>query len=494
MKVTFRPRLPLAMAALPVGLLFALLPVQKPNSSQSQPPQKTKVTFNKDIAPIIFDHCSSCHRPDTAAPFSLLNFQDVSQRGKFIDEVVRQKYMPPWKPGPCSFPFENQNSLSDHQIQLINRWVSEGMPKGDGEAPPPPSFYGNWQLGQPDRIVQMPKAFQVPATGPDVYRNFVIPLHLPEGVYIKAIEFHPSARRVVHHCLFFYDSSGYAASLDGKDGQPGFDGLMAIAQIALHSGGNNGQGALAITSFGGSGTAQDHTSFGSLGGWAVGADAIKLPAGLAYYLPKGSDIILSTHFHPDGKVESERSEIGIYYSKEPPRQPFTTILLPPVFGAVSGIDIPAGQSQYTITDSIKLPAAVKAFGVAGHAHYLGKTMLLTATLPSGKTETLLNIPDWDFNWQGQYQYKNPVSLPAGTVLKSTITYDNSINNPHQPSNPPKQVWWGEQTTDEMGSLILLLYPDDPKQMGSIKMANLFHLQETYMAHRGHLHGLGESRN
>lgn len=479
------PKLPFALAVLPFGLICALLPAHRNQPNAASPLQNSTPTFNQDIAPIVFEHCSSCHRPDTAAPFSLLTYQDLAQRGRFIDRVVSQKYMPPWKPGPCSFEFKDQNSLTDSQIHLIHAWVANGMPQGTGAAPTAPTFYGNWQLGQPDLVVQMPKAFKVPATGPDVYRNFVVPLNLPKGVYIKAIEFHPSARRVVHHCLFFYDSSGYAKTLDGKDGQPGFDGLMGIAKVIMHPNGSKAGAAGAFS--GGSGTEANHSSFGSLGGWAVGTEALKLPEGLAYYLPKSSDIILSTHFHPDGQVEEEKSTIGIYFSKEAPRQEFTSLLLPPLFGTLSGLNIPPGDHNYTITDSFKLPTSVKVFGVAAHAHYLGKLMLLTATLPDGTVQTLLNIPDWDFNWQGQYQFKDAVSLPAGTVLNATLTYDNSSDNPHQPSNPPKRVWWGEQTTDEMGSLIVLLYPDDPNQLKAISWAGFLHVGETILTHKNTPH-------
>ncbi len=476
----------------PIGIGAAVFPfrISTPSSAVAPKPSSPP-TFNQNIAPIIFQHCSSCHRPHTAAPFSLLNYKDVAQRGAFIASVVRKKYMPPWKLVSCSVQFRNQNILSSSQIDEIQEWVKDGMPKGKGLPPQAPHFDGNWNLGQPDLIVKMPRAFTIPASGPDIYRNFVVPLHLSKGTYIKAIEFHPSARRVVHHSLFYYDATGYAQKLDGQDGQPGFSGLMAIRKIAMHSSGH-ARAIQSIASFGGSGTAANHSEFGSLGGWAVGANAVMLPHGLAYYVPKSSVLILSTHFHPDGRVEHEQSVIGLYFAKSPPRQAFTTILLPPVFGAVSGIDIPAGDKDYEIHDSFKLPVAIKAFGVTAHAHYLGKKMLLTATLPSGKVLTLLNIPNWDFNWQGQYQYQQAVNLPAGTVLHSLITYDNSASNPHQPNNPPKEVWWGEQTTDEMGSLILLVYPDQPSQMKSLNLATLWHLRADYLANRGHLHGLGAS--
>ena len=170
---------------------------------------------------------------------------------------------------------------------------------------------------------------------------------------------------------------------------------------------------------------------GNLGGWALGGQPRPLPEGLAYFVPRRSDLILSTHFHPSGRVEEEASTVGLYFAGQPPRG-FTAIALPPLFGALTGMVIPAGEEHFTLTDSFVLPVDVKAFAVGGHAHYLGKEMTLTATTPEGETQTLFAIDDWDFSWQEQYQFKEFVPLAKGTRLDASIKYDNSAANPKEP--------------------------------------------------------------
>ncbi|HWD40150.1 MAG TPA: hypothetical protein VG944_14970, partial [Fimbriimonas sp.] len=332
----------------------------------------------------------------------------------------------------------------------------------------------SWKLGEPDMILEMPKAYHVPADGNDIYRNFVIPVHIPDDVYIRAVDFEPSCRAVVHHCLFYFDTTGLARQADGVDGQPGYDGSVG-AVLGPKSRGDEAD------SFGSS---VKGLKAGNLGGWAVGAQPEQLPEGLAYTLPKGADVILATHFHLDGKPEVEKSKIGLYFAKKPPTKEFASLLLPPIFGFFSNLDIPAGQKDYTLIDSFTLPVAVKAFSVSAHAHYLGKDFQLTATLPDGAVKNLFTIPKWDFNWQGGYRYQDYVSLPAGTKLTSTMHYDNSSDNVNNPSNPPKHVKWGEQSTDEMGSLILSVVPEKDGDMESLKKAYMTHLINTITAHDG----------
>ncbi|MBT7865046.1 MAG: hypothetical protein HN763_01640, partial [Opitutales bacterium] len=188
----------------------------------------------------------------------------------------------------------------------------------------------------------------------------------------------------------------------------------------------------------------------------------------AYHLPKGSDIILSTHFHPSGKEETELSIVGLYFSKEPPKQRFTGIQLPPAFGALAGVNIPAGESNYTKKDSFVLPVDVKAFGISSHAHYLGKRMKMTATLPDGELKELLTIDDWDFSWQEQYRYEDYVFLPAGTRLDGEVVWDNSEDNINNPNTPPKRVAWGRESDDEMGSVTLQMVAANPSEFGRLR--------------------------
>jgi hypothetical protein len=327
------------------------------------------VTFNKQIAPIVYNNCSSCHRPGEAAPFSLLSYQDVAKRGKLIAAVTKSRYMPPWKAEKTSFSFRDERRLKSGEIELIEQWVKDGMPEGDAaDAPPAPRFASGWKLGEPDLVLELPAAFHVPPDGADIYRNIAMPLGLTEDKWLTAIDMKPTARAVVHHVLYFADPTG--KTHERKEGdQPGFSGMIP--------------GAAPI----------------GLGGWAVGAQPHMQPEGLALKLPKGSDFIIQYHFHPDGKPETEKATIGLYFAKEAPKRTLANIQLPPVFSLFAGLDIPAGEKDYVLKDSFTLPVDFDAVSVGAHAHYIATRMKMTATLPSGEVLTLLSIKDWDFAWQ-----------------------------------------------------------------------------------------------
>jgi len=390
------------------------------------PPEQ--VTFSETVAPIIYQNCVTCHRPGEAAPFSLITYDDVKKRGTLIATVTKSRYMPPWHAIHGFGEFKEERRLSDEQIASIAEWVAQGMPQGDStKLPKLPEFTEGWHLGKPDLIVEMPVAYEVPASGPDIYRNFVVPTNLTDDRWVRAIEFRPGARKAVHHALFGYDTTGQVRKLDAADDQPGYSTTM---------GGNFTNSA----------------NSPSLGGWAVGNVPEFLPEEFALSLPKGADLVLQMHFHPTGKPETEKSVIGIYFSKKAPERNLKGVELPPLYGFGAGINIPAGKSDYTIEDSLTLPVDAQAFGVFVHAHYVAKEMKATATLPDGSVQPLIWIQDWDFNWQDVYTYKTLVTLPKGTRIDVRVTYDNSANNPRNPNNPPKPVMWGERTFDEMASV------------------------------------------
>lgn len=391
-------------------------------------PARGEVTYHRDIAPIVYQNCTSCHREGESAPFPLSTFEEVSRKAKTIARVIEDRYMPPWHASTAHIPFQDVRRLSDGEIATFTAWVAAGKPVGDpADAPPRPDFPRGWQLGEPDLVVTMAQAYEVPADGPDIYRNFVLPLDLPEDKWVKAVELRPSARSVVHHSLFFLDDSGTARSLDGKDGKPGFGGM-------------------------------GFRKSGSLGGYVPGATPRRLPGDLARPLPKGSDIVLSTHFHPSGKIENEQTTLGLYFADAPPSRKLEEVQVPPGFGRGVGIDIPAGEANYTIEDTFTLPVDYEAISVGGHAHYICETMKMTATFPDGTEKVLLEIADWDLDWQDTYYFAEAVILPAGTVIKSVITYDNSAANPDNPHTPPKRIKWGRESTDEMGSITLVGVP------------------------------------
>ena len=386
-------------------------------------------TFNQHIAPIIYRNCSACHRPGEAAPFSLLSYEETKKKARTIAKVVALRNMPPWQAGPASYPYRDERRLTDAEIAQIKDWTEAGMPEGSGEKPAPPQFASGWRLGEPDLVVEMPEAYHVPADGPDIYRNLAVPLGLTNDQWITALDMRPSARAVVHHVLYFADTTG-RAHLKRDGAEPGFKGMPA------------GRSTVA------------------LGGWAVGAQPHFLPEGFSLHVPKGSDLVIQYHFHPSGKPEAEKTRVGLYFARKPPERLLVRVQMPPAYSLFSGLDIPAGEKDFVIRDSYTLPVAIDALSLGAHAHYICKQMKMTATLPGGETKTLLNIADWDFAWQDRYYFKELVPLPKGTRLDAEIHWDNSADNPHNPSSPPVRVTWGEETKDEMGSISLIAVPHE----------------------------------
>jgi mono/diheme cytochrome c family protein len=445
-----------------IACLFAVLLLVSIGGLAQQPVGSARtaaVTFSETIAPIVYANCVTCHRAGEAAPFPLVTYEDVAKRGALIARVTESRYMPPWHAAEGHGEFIGERRLTHDQIAAIGAWVKQGMPRGDAaKMPRLPAFPADgWRLGQPDLIIEMPVGFDVPASGPDVFRNFVIPTQLTEDKWVRGVEFRPGARKVVHHAIFAAVAGGSLAALDGADGRPGFGGMSAVGVV------NNQQDSR------------------GLGGWAVGAQPMMFPHGLASRLQKGSDFLLQLHFHPTGKPETEKSLIGLYFTDTAPPKNLMTIGLPDLFGFGWGIDIPPGDKNYTITDSFTLPGDVKVFSAAAHAHYLARQMKVTATLPDGSTKPMIWINDWDFNWQDTYVYKEPFTLPKGTRLDATITYDNSADNPRNPLNPPRRALWGEQSFDEMGAVNFAVQVVNDSEVSAVEQAVAARLKTTIQA-------------
>ncbi|MEQ1827641.1 MAG: redoxin family protein [Pirellula sp.] len=400
--------------------------------------RKDAPTYSGSVAQILHERCCRCHRPGQSGPFSLLEYKQVVEHSQTIAAVIANGYMPPWKPVHHGIEFANNRKLSDRERETILNWIEAKCPVGDaGQLPAPPKYVGDWSLGTPDLIVRLDRPFPIPADGPDLYRSFAFPVGLPEDKWIKAIEVRPTARGVVHHALFFVDTDGNAKHQKSRDGLPGFVGMNFL----------RGRGNMLDR-------VPENMSRG-LGGYVPGAMPNLLPGDLARLLPKGSDIVMQTHFHPSGKAENEQTELGIYFAKATPSQRLVSVQLPPLFGMGAGIDIPAGKSDFHIRDSYRLPVAIRGVEIGGHAHYLCTRLVMRAKRPDGQEVVLLEIDDWDLDWQDQYIFKTPIDLPAGTELSVDLWYDNSDKNPENPFHPPQRVAWGRESTDEMGSITLL---------------------------------------
>jgi hypothetical protein len=403
-------------------------------------PAGEKLTFNKHIAPLVFERCAGCHHPGEVAPFPLLSYGDVKKRAKQIADVTGSHFMPPWKPVEGHARFIAERRLSNDEIGLIPRWVEQGALEGDArDLPSAPKFDDGWKLGPPDIIVTMPEPFNVPAEGPDIYRNFVLPLTVPEGKYIKALEYRPSNRRVVHHALCATDFSANPRKLDEADPLPGYKGSLNIPGILFP---------------------------GSLSAWTPGRDPMPLPDGISMPWKKGADLVMQLHLHPSGKPEVEQSSLGFYLTDEPPTRSMVDV------GMIDRkIDIPPGERAFKTHDEFRVPVEMEVFGIFPHMHLIGREMKVTAHPPGGEPFSLIWIDDWDFNWQAYYQYAQPLRLPAGTRVTMDAVHDNSAANFRNPNNPPARVLHGEQTTDEMSAVLIQLVPVRESDLDQMMTAN-----------------------
>lgn len=408
---------PPAVASIPaVGCLFP----QRPTSQNAD-----SVTYNREIAPLLSARCQNCHRPGQVAPFALTSYREAAAHAAMLVEVTHRRIMPPWIPAANAQPkFVGERWLTVDELSLLKRWFEAGCPEGDAaDLPPPPEFVEGWQLGRPDLVVRMPESFTVPAEGPDLLQNFVIPLEIPEDKLVAAIEFHPGNKRVVHHAVLFLDDKGQARRLDRATPEPGY------------------------SNFGGPGFLPS----GALGGWSVGNTARRLPNEMGRYLKRGSDLVVQVHYHPTGRSEVDQSEIGLYFVDRPVAESLQqpARLVGSLWMANYEMDIPAGVADYRRATTYRLPKDVILVGIVPHMHLLGRAMKVTATRPDGEVQTLIDVPQWNYNWQDEYYYEQPFALPAGTVLSVEAAFDNSADNPVNPSSPPRRVTWGDETTDEM---------------------------------------------
>ena len=407
-----------ALGALVALVLASRLPS---TSGQSAPDNRAQsATWSKEIAPIVQQHCQGCHHPGDIAPFSLVSYDDAYQQRQKILRAVERRKMPPWKPVPGFGDFLDVRRLSDGEITLIRDWVTAGAPEGNAkDLPPPRQWTDTWTLGAPDAVLAPESAYEVPSADRDLYRCFVIPTSFPEDRYLSAVDFVPGNRKIVHHVLTYLDTTGASVKLDEDD--PG----------------------LGYTCFGGPGFAP----MGGIGGWAPGARPQVRPDGVGTLLPAGARVVMQVHYHNrQSGSESDRTQIGLYFSKKPVDKRTRAI---PVLNRT--FLIPAGEGRHEVRASYTTPPGrnLHAIGIAPHMHLLGREMKVTATYPDGTVHPLIYIDDWDFHWQGTYTFAKPVPLPGGTRLDVVATYDNSAANRRNPSTPPRDVRWGEETTDEM---------------------------------------------
>ena len=395
-----------------------------------------EVTFNRDIAPIIHANCVSCHHERGQAPFPLVTYGDVQKRAGLIAKVTATRYMPPWLPEHGAAEYVGERRLSDEQIAMLQRFAQTNAPQGDGEAPRAAVPSSTWQLGEPDLVVQMPVTYMLPSGGRDVYRNFVVPVSLTDGKWIRAVEMAPGSKSVVHHAFVMFDRTGEARRRDAQDSEMGYPGMSAGADVEGPP--------------------------GHFLSWQPGKMALVPPPGLQWRLDKGTDMVLQLHMKPTGKPEPVQPSVAFYFADAPPTRMAYALLLRSV-----DFEIPAGAKDHAVESTYVLPVDAEATAVLPHVHYLGKQLMAWYEKPDGSKGWLLLIKDWNFDWQGDYQFKTPIKLPRGTRLSMRYTFDNSADNPRNPNNPPKAVRYGLNSADEMAELWLQIVPDRPEDYATL---------------------------
>ena len=430
-----RTRLPRLVFVVGISFLLSVVRAYADTGADFEVPGYTKhpagsLTFTHDIAAIVYRQCAGCHRPEQSAPFSLLEYAQVRKHATEIAKLTLARKMPPWAPEHGKIELAGERWLNDEELGELQQWISEGAVEGNpSDLPPKPEWPGDWLLGTPDLVVELP-AYTLAAGGRDIYRNLVAPIPLPARRLVRAVEFQPGNARVVHHAYVQIDETRQSRRRAERENPPGFDGMDSPESVVMPG--------------------------GQLLGWQPGKIPSASPDGLAWVLKPGTDLVLQMHLTPTGKPEQVQPKVGFYFTDKPPtNSPFRLRL------TSLTIDIPAGASNYVAEESYILPIDATLARVGAHAHYLGRNLEGYAILPGGERQELFHIPDWDPKWQGDYTYVNPPLLPKGTKVAMRFSYDNSANNVRNPNMPPQRVKFGPQIRDEMGALYFQVLPVKP---------------------------------
>lgn len=384
--------------------------------------QAQSVTFHADVAPIIYAHCTECHRVGEIGPMPLTTYDEVFVYGEFIEYVTATDYMPPWTPDDTYSHFVGERVLTDDEKATLSAWVAAGKPEGNpADNPGIPSFPEGSQIGAPDMVMPMAEPYTHGGDMTDQYQVFVLPADPDNDLAIRALEVRPGNRTVSHHAILGLDVTGTAVNLDAQDPEPGYE------------------------SFGGFGFSAESNFFGA---WVPGALTLEYPPGIGRVIPAGADLLLQMHYGPSPIEETDLTEVNVFFAEEPIEREVETGIMGP-----QHLDqfffLPANQER-TFHGTMDVAADLSLLSVAPHCHLIGVSWEVYATSPNNQdTIPLISIPSWDFNWQGFFTFPTLTKIPAGYTLHGIASYDNTSANPFNPNDPPQNVTFGEGTTDEM---------------------------------------------
>jgi hypothetical protein len=394
-------------------------------------------TFSKDVAPILYKNCTSCHRPGEIAPMSLITYKDARPHARAIRAEIRDGNMPPWHADAPHGTFLNERWLSDADKNVLIRWASNGAPEGDPkDLPPLPTYPEGWSIGTPDVVLEMEEAYKVPAEGVIEYEYFYIPTNFREPKWLQAIEVRPGNRELVHHVLVFYK-----AKPDAPRGAP-------VLRL------NRDQMRLPERNPGSRPPKQDGIPGRLLATYAPGTNPQVFPTGTAVRLEPGGVLELQMHYTANGTAGADRTKVGMIFSKEPaPREVRVSNFYNTTF------TLPAGAAETRVEADVSFVSDATVWGIFPHTHVRGKKWEYVLELPDGSKKTVLSVPRYDFNWQTYYMFTEPLRVPAGSRLVSRAWYDNSAGNESNP-DPKVDVKWGDQTWEEMQYTGILFSPAD----------------------------------
>lgn len=385
-------------------------------------------TFSKDVAPILYKNCASCHRSGEIAPMSLLTYEEARPWAKSIREMVSRGQMPPWHAEQPHGTFSNDRRLTDAEKSTLVAWADAGAPQGDPkDLPAVPKFTEGWTIVKPDLILSMAKPFTVPASGTIEYQYFRIPTNFTEDKWVQAFEVKPGNRKVVHHILAF-------ASDPAKSPLPTAFTQVLPRMPGMGSGGQQGPGTLIAAT-------------------AVGSNATVFEPGSALRIPAGSVLMFQIHYTANGTAAMDQSSIGLVFAKEAPHTEIhTTQIMDPL------MKIPAGVADQAVDTAIEFNEDTHITAMIPHTHLRGKAWEYRLIYPDGTSKVVLSVPKYDFNWQTWYVFATPLAAPKGSRLEATAHYDNSVNNKYNP-DPKVEVRWGDQTWNEMQYTAITYFVD-----------------------------------
>ena len=406
-------------------------------------------TFSKDVAPIVFTKCASCHRPGEVAPMSLTTFKEVRPWAGAIRDKVSTRVMPPWHADRQYGTFRNEQSLTQSEIDTIVKWVNAGAPEGNpSRMPALPKFPEGWQIGTPDVVLEMPAAYSIPAKGEIAYQYFEVPTNFSEDRWMQAGEVRAGDRAHVHHIIVYVKEPTPTPRPNIMVNRP----IMSAAPVAPAAAAAPAAPVApaapaaprpAAPRVEAAASPVARTGDQMLVNWAVGEDAPMFLPGMAKRIPKGSTLVFQVHYTTNGTPGTDKSRVGLIFAKEPPKREVRTgMILNPLFA------IPPGAANHEIQAEATFTEDVNVWSMHPHMHLRGKDMTYTATYPDGRSEIVLRVPKFDFGWQTDYWLAKPLMLPKGSKISVSAHYDNSTANRHNP-DATATVRWGDQTWEEM---------------------------------------------